>query len=131
MRRPGGLLPPPHASGGGNAEQVDGVGLQVFQEMLRFLSGQLDLGDCAVVATAVGQAVGGDAPPTQLLRERLPGHLDVCRTVAGQAEFWGPEGNWGARTPNTQLISDVRGHLCSQIEHLCRFVKVFQHINGI
>lgn len=101
MRRPGGLLPPPHAGGGGNAEQVDGVRLQVFQEMLRFVSRQLDLGDRAVVTAAIGQAVGGDAPPTQLLWERLPGHLDVCRTVAGQAEFWGPEGNYGARTLNS------------------------------
>lgn len=41
--RPGRLFPPPHAGGGGNAEQVDGVRLQVLQEMLRFLSRQLHL----------------------------------------------------------------------------------------
>lgn len=43
VRRPGRLFPPPDAGGSGNTEQVDGVWLQVFQEMLRFVSRQLEL----------------------------------------------------------------------------------------
>lgn len=85
VRCPDRWLPPPHAGGRGDAQQVGGVGLQVFQEMLRPVSGELDLGDGAVLALAIGQAVGGHPPATQLLRKRLPGHLDVRRAVAGQA----------------------------------------------
>lgn len=102
MRRPGRLFPPPYTGGSGNTQQVDGVRLQVLQEVLGLLSGQLDLGDCAGIATAVGQAVGRDPSTTQLLRERLPGHLDVRWTAAGQAEFRGPEGDCWARTQQSQ-----------------------------
>lgn len=93
MGRPGGLLPPAHAGGGCDAQQVDGVGLQVFEEVLSFPSGQLHLRDCALGAGAIGQAVGRDSSSTQLVRQGLPRHLDVHGAVAGQAELRGAQGN--------------------------------------
>lgn len=112
VRCPDRLFPPPDAGGSSNTEQVDGVRLQVFHQMLRFVSRQLHLGDCAVVATAIGQAIGRHPSTTQLLWKRLPGHLDVCGTVAGQAEFWGPEGNcWTGTEEGQHCREELTQHI--------------------
>lgn len=58
MGRPGRLLPPAHAGGSCDAQQVDGVGLQGLEEVLCFPSGELHLSHRALGAGSVGQAVG-------------------------------------------------------------------------
>lgn len=93
--RPGRLLAPAGAGGRHDAQQVDGVGLQALQEVLGGVAGQLHLRGRRLRAGAVGQAVGGDVAAAQLVRERLPRHLDVHRAAAGQAELRGPQGDCG------------------------------------
>lgn len=95
VRRPGRLLSPPHDGGGGDTQQVNGVGLQVLQEVQGLLSRELDLRRRALGAGAVGQAVGRDTATTQLVWQRLPRHLDVGGAAAGEAELGGAEGNCG------------------------------------
>ena len=97
MGRPGRLLPPAHFGGSGDAHEVDGVGLQAFQQVLRVVARQLQLGDGAVAAGAVGQAVGRDVAAAQLGWQQLPGHLDVGRAAAGEAELRGSQGYWGGQ----------------------------------
>lgn len=54
---PGGLLTPPHNGGCSDAQEVDGVWLKVFQEVLGLLSRHLQLSDSMLCTGTVGQAV--------------------------------------------------------------------------
>ena len=93
MGGPGRGLAPAHAGGGGHAEQVDGVRLEGLQEVLGAVLRQLHAAHRAVCGCAVRQAVGRHPAAAQLGGERLPAHLDVGRTVAGQTELWSTQGH--------------------------------------
>lgn len=118
MRSPGRLLAPSCAGGCRNTQQVDGVWLQVFQEILGLFPWQLNLRHCALRTGAIGQAVPRNVTTTQLHRKTLPRHLDVCGAAAGEAELWSPEGNCGQTgnkmklemiTTSTHTTSSLKG----------------------
>ena len=90
---PGRGLAPSHAGRHGDAEQVDGVGLQVLQAVLCGVAGQVHSGDVRDRRCAVGQPVRGHPAPAQLVRQRLPAHLDVAGVPAAQAQLRGPQGH--------------------------------------
>lgn len=110
VRCPCRLLSQPYAGGSSNTQQVDGVRLQVFQEMLCFLCRQLDLRDGILITGAKRQAIGRDPTTTQLFWKGLPRHLDVCWTVASQAELRGTEGNCGPTRQESCTVPKIQLH---------------------
>lgn len=57
MGGPGARFAPAHAGGGSNPEKVDGIRLQALQQMLRLVSGQLQLRGGSLRAGTVPQAI--------------------------------------------------------------------------
>lgn len=90
---PGGGFAPAHPGSRGDAEQIVGVGLKTFQEVMGSVSRHLLLSDGSIGAGSVRETVHRHVTPTQLMREGLPGHLNVSRAPTAETQLGSTQRN--------------------------------------